>query len=158
MTESGISSSTHGDDSLLLGALLILRQQLEECRAQFGGGTLSYEAAKARVAELKEQAEVLISPSASSETEQVSAEETHYAILGVARTATQEEVRKAYREKQRRLHPDTIAAWAKDEVPQEVKDFLNENAKRLNLAYQILSDPKKRKDYDASIERRTSDG
>lgn len=158
IVQSGISSSTHGDDSLLLGALLILRQQLEDCRAQFDHAELSYEAAKARVGELREQAEVLISPAPSGEMEQVNTGETHYAVLGVDRTASQDEIKRAYREKMRRLHPDTMAAWAKGEVPQEVKDFLNEKTKKLNLAYQLLSDPKKRRDYDASIERRTPDG
>jgi curved DNA-binding protein CbpA len=156
IVHKGVSSSTRADDSILLGALVILRQQLDECRAQFGADVLLYEAAKARVAELREQAEVLVSPPSQNETERVSGAQTHYETLGVDRTASQDQIKTAYREKQRRLHPDTIAAWAKGEVPQEVRDFLNDNAKKLNLAYQVLSDRKKRKEYDTSIGRRSS--
>jgi hypothetical protein len=158
MTESGISSSRCGGDSVLLGALLILRQQLDECRAQYDSGSLSYEDARTQAIDLKQQIEVLISPTAGSEKEQVDAAQTHYQVLGIDPSASQEDIRRAYREKLKRLHPDTVAAWAKDEVPQEVKDFLNDSVKRLNLAYQMLSDPEMRKEYDTTGGRSTPNG
>ena len=61
----------------------------------------------------------------------------YYAILEVSSSATAPEIKKAYRRLARLHHPD-----------------LNQNArdtqiKRLNEAYEILRDPKKRAVYDA---------
>jgi len=62
----------------------------------------------------------------------------HYATLGVPRTASQEEVQKAYRKMARKYHPDMNPddATAKKKF-QEVQ-----------AAYDVLSDPEKRKRYD----------
>jgi DnaJ-class molecular chaperone len=62
----------------------------------------------------------------------------HYAALGVPRTASQEEVQKAYRKMARKYHPDMNPddASAKKKF-QEVQ-----------AAYEVLSDPEKRKRYD----------
>ncbi len=60
-----------------------------------------------------------------------------YEILGVSRTATQEEIKKAYRRLARELHPDVSA------------DPSTENRfKEVTAAYEILSDPDKRGQYD----------
>jgi DnaJ-class molecular chaperone len=62
----------------------------------------------------------------------------HYAALGVSRTASQEEIQKAYRKMARKYHPDMNPddASAKNKF-QEVQ-----------AAYEVLSDPDKRKRYD----------
>jgi DnaJ-class molecular chaperone len=62
----------------------------------------------------------------------------HYAALGVSRTASQEEIQKAYRNMARKYHPDMNPddASAKNKF-QEVQ-----------AAYEVLSDPEKRKRYD----------
>jgi DnaJ-class molecular chaperone len=62
----------------------------------------------------------------------------HYAALGVSRTASQEEIQKAYRKMARKYHPDMNPddASAKNKF-QEVQ-----------AAYEVLSDPEKRKRYD----------
>jgi len=62
----------------------------------------------------------------------------HYAALGVPRTASQEDVQKAYRKMARKYHPDMNPddAGAKKKF-QEVQ-----------AAYDVLSDPEKRKRYD----------
>ena len=62
----------------------------------------------------------------------------YYEILGVARTATPEEIRSAFRKKSREYHPDV----AKDKV-QGAEKF-----KEVNEAYEVLSDPAKRAKYD----------
>ena len=62
----------------------------------------------------------------------------YYEILGVARTATPEEIRSAFRKKAREYHPDV----AKDKV-QGAEKF-----KEVNEAYEVLSDPAKRAKYD----------
>jgi DnaJ-class molecular chaperone len=62
----------------------------------------------------------------------------HYATLGVSRTASAEEIQKAYRKMARKYHPDMNPddATAKKKF-QEVQ-----------AAYEVLSDPEKRKRYD----------
>jgi Ca-activated chloride channel family protein len=71
----------------------------------------------------------------------------YYAILGILRDATQEEVKRAYIESAQRLHPD------KNQAPGETEFFLD-----VQQAYEILSNPKRRRDYDAMLpkEEKTS--
>ncbi|MDR2529213.1 MAG: molecular chaperone DnaJ [Synergistaceae bacterium] len=61
-----------------------------------------------------------------------------YQILGVARDASQAELKKAYRQLVRQYHPDTN----KDNPEAE------EKFKKINAAYSVLSDPEKRARYD----------
>ena len=61
-----------------------------------------------------------------------------YRILGVKRDASEKDIRTAYRKLARRYHPDVNPG---DESAQE-------RFKRINEAYQVLSDDKARKDYD----------
>lgn len=63
----------------------------------------------------------------------------YYKILGIERTATQEEIKKRYRKLARDCHPDTC----KDD-PNAEKRF-----KEVGEAYEVLKDPEKRKRYDA---------
>src|SRR5574341_1094776 len=60
-----------------------------------------------------------------------------YAILGVMATASDEDVRQAYRIAARRFHPDINKAPGADLI-----------FKDINAAYEILSDPSLRIDYD----------
>jgi curved DNA-binding protein len=63
----------------------------------------------------------------------------YYETLGVSRTASDDEIRKAFRKLARQYHPDV----AKD------KKVAEEKFKEINEAYEVLSDPAKRKKYDA---------
>jgi len=62
----------------------------------------------------------------------------YYGILGVKKSATQEEIRKAFRKLARKHHPDVNPGDKKAE----------EKFKDLSEANDVLSDPKKRKIYD----------
>jgi curved DNA-binding protein len=62
----------------------------------------------------------------------------YYETLGVARTATPDEIKQAFRKLARLYHPDV----AKNKATGEVK------FKEINEAYEVLSDPEKRRRYD----------
>src|SRR6187399_942110 len=62
----------------------------------------------------------------------------YYATLGVPKTASQDDIRKAFRKLARQHHPDV----AKDKKTAETK------FKEINEAYEVLGDADKRKRYD----------
>ncbi|MDO5460550.1 MAG: J domain-containing protein [Bacteroidales bacterium] len=62
----------------------------------------------------------------------------YYKVLGVERTATQQDIRKAYRKMAKRYHPDIN----KDDPTAK------ERFQEINEANEVLGDPEKRKKYD----------
>jgi curved DNA-binding protein len=62
----------------------------------------------------------------------------YYEVLGVARTASDAEIKKSFRKLARKYHPDV----AKD------KSTAEDKFKELNEANEVLSDPEKRRKYD----------
>jgi molecular chaperone DnaJ len=61
--------------------------------------------------------------------------DNYYDLLGVSRGASPEEIKKAFRAKAHQFHPDKVNGDA-------------EAFKKVNEAYQVLSDPTKRQQYD----------
>lgn len=61
----------------------------------------------------------------------------YYEIMGVPRTASQDEIKKAYRKLARKYHPDVSES-----------DDAGERFKQLGEAYAVLKDPEKRDAYD----------
>lgn len=64
----------------------------------------------------------------------------YYALLGVLRDASVEEIKRAYYEAAQRLHPD------KNKLAGETEIFLE-----IQQAYEVLSNPKRRSQYDATL-------
>lgn len=64
----------------------------------------------------------------------------YYEVLGVARGASAEEIRRAYRSKARQLHPDV------NKAPDAAERFAE-----LQHAYDVLSDEKKRGDRKSVV-------
>jgi curved DNA-binding protein len=62
----------------------------------------------------------------------------YYDVLGVARTATEDQIKSAYRKLARKYHPDVNPGDKSAE----------EKFKEINEAYEVLSDADKRKKYD----------
>lgn len=65
------------------------------------------------------------------------AEKDYYQVLGVSKSSTQEEVKKAYRKLALEYHPD------RNKTKEAEEKF-----KEINRAYEVLGDPQKRSQYD----------
>ncbi len=65
-------------------------------------------------------------------------EKDYYKVIGVSKTANADEIKKSYRKLARKYHPDANKGDSKAE----------ERFKEISEAYNVLSDPKQRKEYD----------
>lgn len=64
----------------------------------------------------------------------------YYTVLGLLREASQEQIKRAYFEAAQRLHPDKNVAAGETEIFLEIQK-----------AYEVLSNPKRRLQYDATL-------
>lgn len=65
----------------------------------------------------------------------------YYEVLGISKTATEDEIKTAYRSLAKKYHPDMNQGDKNAE----------EKFKKINEAYTVLSDPEKRKLYDGGF-------
>lgn len=68
----------------------------------------------------------------------------YYKILGISKTATEQEIKSAYRKRALIHHPDRHANSTEDEKKEQEKKF-----KEIGEAYTVLSDPVKKSRYDS---------
>jgi curved DNA-binding protein CbpA len=66
----------------------------------------------------------------------------HYAVLGVARTASPSDIRRAYRERMRKAHPDSSGGTAATSTA---------DITRIAEAWNVLSSPARRAAYDLQL-------
>ncbi|MDP1769939.1 MAG: DnaJ C-terminal domain-containing protein [Nitrospirota bacterium] len=67
-------------------------------------------------------------------------ERDYYQVLGLPKSASADDIKKAYRRLARQVHPDLHSGSKKSEMEKKFKE--------LNAAHEVLGDPDKRKKYD----------
>ncbi|MBR3614074.1 MAG: J domain-containing protein [Clostridia bacterium] len=67
---------------------------------------------------------------------------THYEVLGVKKTASTSEIKDAYKKLVKKYHPDVYVGD---------KTFAEKKIKEINAAYDVLSDPEQKQEYDEKI-------
>ena len=72
---------------------------------------------------------------------------THYEILGIRKNASTDEIKNAYKQLVKKYHPDVYPGD---------KTFAEKKTQEINAAYDILSDPDKKREYDESITPHTT--
>ena len=75
----------------------------------------------------------------------------YYEILDLPPTATDEQIRAAYRILVQLHHPDRL-----QQVSPAVRAYAEERLKKINEAYGVLGDPERRAAYDAALRHRPS--
>ena len=74
--------------------------------------------------------------------------QTHYQILKVPKRATPEEIRKAWKKAAFEYHPDRAVSRG---LSERCEKAAKRRFSKVRTAYEVLSDPTKRKEYDFSL-------
>ena len=147
--QKAVRDATDTENALWLSALLIVQEDLRNLCEEFEGGDLPHRDAKARFLDLREQAELLSTPlPEEGTTEESKKGPTYYEVLGIDPSVSQEEIVKAFRGKMRQYHPDIFT-----NQPEWVREEAERMSKKLNEAYEELSDANKRNKYDEKMRR-----
>lgn len=105
-----------------------------------------------RISKIKEQAQIIAEAPTFNDEDNApnnsgtQASKNYYDILRLAKNATTEEIKKAYKDLAKKYHPDLYSHLADDLRAEAEKRF-----KEINEAYQTLADPQKRRDYDLTL-------
>lgn len=67
----------------------------------------------------------------------------YYDLLNVPKNASEKDIKKAYKKLASKYHPDKNVGKSKEEITKNEKTF-----KEISEAYEVLSNPEKRKEYD----------
>jgi rubrerythrin len=86
------------------------------------------------------------STSEQSHVTKVMSDETYYAALGVAETATPSEIKAAYRNLLKKIHPDTVSTLSPN-----VKRIAQDATQEIIEAYSVLSNEDRRRQYDQQL-------
>ncbi len=70
-------------------------------------------------------------------------EESYYSALGVLENATESEIKAAYRNLLKKIHPDTVST-----LSPSLRRMAEDATKEIIEAYSVLSDVSKRRQYD----------
>jgi DnaJ-class molecular chaperone len=73
-------------------------------------------------------------------------DDTHYTVLGVSEAATQSEIKAAYRNLLKQIHPDTVSTLSPD-----LRRIAEGATEDIIEAYSVLSDASKRRQYDREL-------
>jgi len=74
----------------------------------------------------------------------------YYKLLNITKSATQDQIRQAYRKESLKTHPDRLVNAAPAEIKQATERF-----QAVADAYYVLSDPKRRQEYDILFKTRS---
>lgn len=73
-------------------------------------------------------------------------DDTYYSVLGIPETATEAEIKVAYRNLLKKIHPDTVST-----LSPELREISEGVTREIIKAYATLSDPHKRREYDRQL-------
>ncbi|MFM7891907.1 MAG: J domain-containing protein [Actinomycetota bacterium] len=75
----------------------------------------------------------------------------HYLVLGVARNATLDDIRRAYRDRMRKAHPDSRGATGSSTSSTTAASSTTAEVTRIVEAWNVLSSPARRAAYDLQL-------
>jgi DnaJ like chaperone protein len=117
------------DDLVVLG-LLVRYLYLQKQKIQAGRQYYQYRQSAGRTHQQK------YSQDKGSRTDENTGTDDPYAVLGISRNSSQEEIKKAYRKLVRQYHPDKVA-----HLGDEFKALAEERFKQIQQAYQEITKP-----------------
>ena len=118
---------------------LIRRAEVNMEREDYSGAIMDY----SKIQELDPSANLKEKIKEAKKKERLAKKKDYYGILGVSKTSSEEEIKKAYKKLALKYHPDRNRSKTDAEQDEASKKF-----KDVAEAYGVLSDKDKRKKYD----------